>query len=169
MTYCVATLLDTGMVFLSDSRTNAGVDHINTFRKMHVFERPGDRVLVLRVNQNGARSFAAAVAIPGKTAAPRAGLAAAVTCFGAPADSPAAAALRSLLEAEARQRPVFHGMTAGGTTYSGFEAQATADIVQAAAAIVPPGAPACHAALVFAGDAIELPRGLVVGLLAAPL
>lgn len=128
-----------------------------------------DRVLVLRVNQNGVRSFAAAVAIPGKTAAPRAGLAAAVTCFGAPADSPAAAALRSLLEAEARQRPVFHGMTAGGTTYSGFEAQATADIVQAAAAIVPPGAPACHAALVFAGDAIELPRGLVVGLLAAPL
>lgn len=47
MTYCVATLLDTGMVFLSDSRTNAGVDQINTFRKMHVFDRPGDRVLVL--------------------------------------------------------------------------------------------------------------------------
>ena len=47
MTYCVATALDTGMVFLSDSRTNAGVDHVNTFRKMHVFERPGDRVLVL--------------------------------------------------------------------------------------------------------------------------
>lgn len=35
------------MVFLADSRTNAGVDHVNTFRKMHVFERPGDRVLVL--------------------------------------------------------------------------------------------------------------------------
>lgn len=47
MTYCVAMQLDAGMVFLSDSRTNAGVDHINTFRKMNVFERPGDRVLVL--------------------------------------------------------------------------------------------------------------------------
>jgi putative proteasome-type protease len=47
MTYCVGMLLDAGMVFLSDSRTNAGVDHINTFRKMNVFERPGDRVLVL--------------------------------------------------------------------------------------------------------------------------
>lgn len=58
MTYCVATLLDTGMVFLSDSRTNAGVDHINTFRKMHVFERPGDRVMVLMTSGNLAVSQA---------------------------------------------------------------------------------------------------------------
>jgi len=58
MTYCVATLLDTGMVFLSDSRTNAGVDHINTFRKMHVFERSGDRVLVLMTAGNLAVSQA---------------------------------------------------------------------------------------------------------------
>lgn len=47
MTYCVAMRLDAGLVFLSDSRTNAGVDHINTFRKMTVFERKGDRVLTL--------------------------------------------------------------------------------------------------------------------------
>ncbi|WP_374339962.1 peptidase [Methyloversatilis sp.] len=47
MTYCVGMLLDSGIVCLSDSRTNAGVDHINTFRKMTVFERPGERVLVL--------------------------------------------------------------------------------------------------------------------------
>jgi putative proteasome-type protease len=46
------------MVFLSDSRTNAGVDHINTFRKMHVFERPGDRVLVLLTAGNLAVSQA---------------------------------------------------------------------------------------------------------------
>lgn len=52
MTYCVATLLDAGLVFLSDSRTNAGVDHINTFRKMNVYERPGDRVLVLMSSGN---------------------------------------------------------------------------------------------------------------------
>ena len=52
MTYCVATLLDTGMVFLADSRTNAGVDHVNTFRKMHVFERPGNRVMVLMTAGN---------------------------------------------------------------------------------------------------------------------
>ncbi len=52
MTYCVATLLDTGLVFLSDSRTNAGVDQINTFRKMQVFEKPGQRVLVLMSSGN---------------------------------------------------------------------------------------------------------------------
>ena len=40
-------LMDAGLVFLSDSRTNAGVDQINTFRKTTVFERPGDRVIVL--------------------------------------------------------------------------------------------------------------------------
>jgi putative proteasome-type protease len=52
MTYCVSMLLDTGLVFLSDSRTNAGVDQVNTFRKTTVFERPGDRVLVLQVAGN---------------------------------------------------------------------------------------------------------------------
>ena len=47
MTYCVAIRNEAGLVFLSDSRTNAGVDQINTFRKMHVFETPGERVMVL--------------------------------------------------------------------------------------------------------------------------
>lgn len=52
MTYCVGMLLDEGLVFLSDSRTNAGVDQINTFRKMTVFEAPGERVLVLMTSGN---------------------------------------------------------------------------------------------------------------------
>src|SRR6201996_9784718 len=52
MTYCVAMLLDTGLVFLSDSRTSAGVDHISTFRKTTVFQRPGDRVLVIQTAGN---------------------------------------------------------------------------------------------------------------------
>jgi len=47
MTYCVGLLVDTGLVMLSDSRTNAGVDQINTFRKMATFQQPNDRVLVL--------------------------------------------------------------------------------------------------------------------------
>jgi len=47
MTYCVGLLVDTGLVMLSDSRTNAGVDQINTFRKMSTFQQPSDRVLVL--------------------------------------------------------------------------------------------------------------------------
>ena len=47
MTYCVGMLLDAGLVFLSDSRTNAGVDQISTFRKVSLFEKPGERVMVL--------------------------------------------------------------------------------------------------------------------------
>jgi putative proteasome-type protease len=47
MTYCVAMRLNQGLVFLADSRTNAGVDQISTFRKLTVFERPGERLLVL--------------------------------------------------------------------------------------------------------------------------
>lgn len=47
MTYCVAVKLNAGLVFLSDSRTNAGLDQISTFRKMIVYERPGDRFMCL--------------------------------------------------------------------------------------------------------------------------
>ena len=47
MTYCVAAKLNAGLVFLSDSRTNAGLDYISTFRKMIVYEKAGDRFMVL--------------------------------------------------------------------------------------------------------------------------
>src|SRR5215213_9327192 len=47
MTYCVGVKLDAGLVFLSDSRTNAGLDQISTFRKMMVYEKPGDRFMVM--------------------------------------------------------------------------------------------------------------------------
>src|SRR5947209_796484 len=46
MTYCVAMSLDQGMVFASDSRTNAGVDQVSRFSKMRTFARDGDRVIV---------------------------------------------------------------------------------------------------------------------------
>jgi putative proteasome-type protease len=52
MTYCVGVLLDAGMVFASDSRTNAGVDHVSSFRKMTVYDRPGDRVVVVMASGN---------------------------------------------------------------------------------------------------------------------
>ncbi|MGD9912857.1 MAG: peptidase [Rhizobiaceae bacterium] len=47
MTYCVGLRTDSGLVFMSDTRTNAGIDSISTFRKMHVWEEPGERVIVL--------------------------------------------------------------------------------------------------------------------------
>ena len=52
MTYCVALRLNDGLVFLSDSRTNAGVDQIGTYRKMNVYEIPGERVMVLMTAGN---------------------------------------------------------------------------------------------------------------------
>ncbi|MEI9950175.1 MAG: proteasome-type protease [Pseudomonadota bacterium] len=52
MTYCVSLKVDAGMVFASDSRTNAGFDQISTFRKMMVYEQPGDRVMVLLSSGN---------------------------------------------------------------------------------------------------------------------
>ena len=47
MTYCVAVKLDAGLVFLSDSRTNAGLDQIGSFRKMMIYERAGERFMVM--------------------------------------------------------------------------------------------------------------------------
>lgn len=47
MTYCVGILLGDGVVLASDSRTNAGIDRVSTFRKMFTFERPGERFFTL--------------------------------------------------------------------------------------------------------------------------
>jgi putative proteasome-type protease len=58
MTYCIAIKLNAGLVMLSDSRTNAGVDHISTFRKMAVYEKPQDRVLIMLSSGNLAISQA---------------------------------------------------------------------------------------------------------------
>ena len=52
MTYCIGVLLDKGMIFASDSRTNAGVDNFAKFCKMTVFERPGDHAIVLLSSGN---------------------------------------------------------------------------------------------------------------------
>ena len=47
MTYCLAAAVNAGLIFASDSRTNAGVDHINSYPKLHTFVWPGDRAYVL--------------------------------------------------------------------------------------------------------------------------
>ena len=52
MTYCVGILVNEGLVLASDSRTHAGVDNFAKFCKMTVFERPGDRVLILLSSGN---------------------------------------------------------------------------------------------------------------------
>lgn len=47
MTYCLAIKTNSGLVFASDSRTNAGVDHVSSYSKMHTFAFPGDRFFTL--------------------------------------------------------------------------------------------------------------------------
>ena len=47
MTYCVGLLLRDGMVLLSDTRTNGGMDNVATYRKLHTFEEPGERVIAI--------------------------------------------------------------------------------------------------------------------------
>lgn len=52
MTYCVGMLLDKGLVLMSDTRTNAGVDNISTFRKMFHWEVPGERIIAVMTAGN---------------------------------------------------------------------------------------------------------------------
>lgn len=47
MTYCVAIKVDSGLIFCSDSRTNAGVDHVSTYSKMHSYGIPGERQITI--------------------------------------------------------------------------------------------------------------------------
>jgi len=58
MTYCIGLYMDDGFVMLADTRTNAGVDNISTFRKLSVWEAPGDRVMALMTAGNLAVSQA---------------------------------------------------------------------------------------------------------------
>ncbi len=52
MTYCCALRLQDGMVFISDTRTNAGVDHISVFRKLYTFGVPGERFIAIQTSGN---------------------------------------------------------------------------------------------------------------------
>lgn len=52
MTYCVGMLIDKGLVLMSDTRTNSGVDNISTFRKMHHWSVPGERIIALMTAGN---------------------------------------------------------------------------------------------------------------------
>ncbi len=73
MTYCVGLLLKAGLVLLSDTRTNAGLDNISTYRKMFTFEAPGERVIAimtagnLSVTQTALARLAEAIEAPDAT------------------------------------------------------------------------------------------------------
>lgn len=52
MTYCVGVRLDRGLIFMSDSRTNAGIDNVSVFRKMFTWSTPGERVITIMTAGN---------------------------------------------------------------------------------------------------------------------
>ena len=52
MTYCVGLKMKRGLVFMSDTRTNSGIDNISTFRKMFIFEEPGERCITIMTAGN---------------------------------------------------------------------------------------------------------------------
>jgi putative proteasome-type protease len=52
MTYCVGILTKTGLVMIADTRTNAGLDNVATFRKLHVFHQPGEKTFTLSTAGN---------------------------------------------------------------------------------------------------------------------
>ena len=52
MTYCVGILVREGLVMIADTRTNAGIDNIATFRKLHLFEKPGEVVMAIATAGN---------------------------------------------------------------------------------------------------------------------
>lgn len=70
MTYCVGLQLERGLVFMSDTRTNAGVDNISTFRKLHTWESPGDRVIMLMTAGNLATTQAVVSLLEERAKAP---------------------------------------------------------------------------------------------------
>ena len=47
MTYCCGILVRDGLVMIADTRTNAGLDNVSTFRKLHIFEKPGERIMAI--------------------------------------------------------------------------------------------------------------------------
>lgn len=71
MTYCVAMRLDRGLIFMSDTRTNAGVDNISKFRKMFTWEEPGERVITVLTAGNLATSQAVVSLLDERTKAPK--------------------------------------------------------------------------------------------------
>lgn len=70
MTYCVAMHLDKGLVFMSDTRTNAGIDNISTFRKMQTWEVPGERVITIMTAGNLATTQAVLSLLDERSKAP---------------------------------------------------------------------------------------------------
>ena len=70
MTYCVGMVLDKGLVLMSDTRTNSGVDNISTFRKMFSWQQPGERMISIMTAGNLATTQAVVSQLEERTKSP---------------------------------------------------------------------------------------------------
>lgn len=113
MTYCIGLRLKDGLVMLSDTRTNAGLDNIATFGKMHLFEQPGDRMIALMTSGNLGVSQAVLSLLADGVETPASGKA--ETLYSVPSMFRAA----QLVSQAVRQVFTIHGeaMQAQGITY----------------------------------------------------
>ncbi|MEL6691325.1 MAG: peptidase, partial [Pseudomonadota bacterium] len=70
MTYCVGMVLDRGLIFMSDTRTNAGLDNISTYRKLTTWEEPGERAITIMTAGNLATTQSVVSLLDERTKAP---------------------------------------------------------------------------------------------------
>ena len=70
MTYCVGMRLKAGLIFMSDTRTNAGMDNISTVKKMHIWETPGERAIMIMTAGNLATTQSVISLLDERTKAP---------------------------------------------------------------------------------------------------
>ena len=70
MTYCVGMVLDKGLVLMSDTRTNSGVDNISVFKKMHTWSVPGERIISIMTAGNLATTQAVLSQLEERSKAP---------------------------------------------------------------------------------------------------
>jgi putative proteasome-type protease len=112
MTYCCGMMLDRGLVLMSDTRTNSGVDNISTFRKMYHWSLPGDRVVALMTAGNLATTQAVVSKLEERNKAPSERH---NTLLEAPTMFQVATIVGKLLRETIQERDAENGMQAAGT------------------------------------------------------
>ena len=111
MTYCVGMMLDRGIVLMSDTRTNSGVDNISVFRKMYHWEVPGDRVIAIMTAGNLATTQYVVSQLEERNKAPKDRH---NSLLEAPTMFQVAATVGKLLNETIRERQSFNGQDGSG-------------------------------------------------------
>ncbi|MYL98481.1 peptidase [Novosphingobium sp. FGD1] len=115
MTYCVGMMLDRGLVLMSDTRTNSGVDNISTFRKMYHWEIPGERIITVMTAGNLATTQGVISQLEERNKAPSERH---NSLLEAPTMFKVASIVGNLLQDTIEERAADNGQKAGAGTFS---------------------------------------------------